>query len=308
MPDAEVRADRQAERHKEEVQWLSYKFERYREDGTDPARHPASAEYRCRELPVPVDHRHGIQSAQGPIEFRRCARPRSRVNLDKSISADNLNAHDRSAFERLRDTQIWFNGNDIYYQKVLGYGASNLALHYKYGTGMGAKDFVLKVGLENPIEDHRIRKEAIMLRKVRHSQHVIQERNPRTIGKERLECARLRPSSDDSSSPADSSGDESAPSDVEPEPKPKRKRLDRNDIRNRKRRIRNRIGAYDRDVEQKHNAANNDPDPSNNRDYLLLEYMENGDLQQLIWRLNEQKQTCPNRVLWSFWVCCKLNL
>lgn len=39
-------------------------------------------------------------------------------------------------------------------------------------------------------------------------------------------------------------------------------------------------------------------------DYLLLEYMENGDLHQFLQRMQESGQrTIPNRVLWAFWLC-----
>lgn len=42
------------------------------------------------------------------------------------------------------------------------------------------------------------------------------------------------------------------------------------------------------------------------KDYLLLEYLENGSLASLIIRLSaERGQHIPNHVLWAFWLCCK---
>lgn len=39
-------------------------------------------------------------------------------------------------------------------------------------------------------------------------------------------------------------------------------------------------------------------------DYLLLEYMENGDLNKFLQRLQESgRGPIPNRVLWAFWLC-----
>ncbi|RYP46223.1 hypothetical protein DL768_007542 [Monosporascus sp. mg162] len=42
------------------------------------------------------------------------------------------------------------------------------------------------------------------------------------------------------------------------------------------------------------------------RDFTILEYVENGDLANLIYKLAEDKETngrVPNRVLWAFWLC-----
>lgn len=55
-------------------------------------------------------------------------------------------------------------------------------------------------------------------------------------------------------------------------------------------------------------------DPGDDRDlrrldYLLLEYMENGDLHQFIQRMQASgRQTIPNRVLWAFWLCRMYSL
>jgi hypothetical protein len=39
--------------------------------------------------------------------------------------------------------------------------------------------------------------------------------------------------------------------------------------------------------------------------FIFLEYMQNGDLGQLISRLGQEE--VPNRVLWSFWLCRELS-
>ena len=42
-------------------------------------------------------------------------------------------------------------------------------------------------------------------------------------------------------------------------------------------------------------------------DFVIFEYLENGDLSSLINRLGRSRKNhkIPNRVLWSFWLCCK---
>lgn len=43
------------------------------------------------------------------------------------------------------------------------------------------------------------------------------------------------------------------------------------------------------------------------KDYLLLEFAENGDLEKFIIKMNERNLMVPNRVLWSFWLCCEFD-
>lgn len=45
------------------------------------------------------------------------------------------------------------------------------------------------------------------------------------------------------------------------------------------------------------------------RDYFIMEYLENGDLTNFLYKavdmVNENPaRRIPNRVLWSFWLCC----
>lgn len=52
-----------------------------------------------------------------------------------------------------------------------------------------------------------------------------------------------------------------------------------------------------------------DPDDAFHKDYIISDFMSNGDLASLIWRLLDQNETTiPNRVLWSFWLCRKLRI
>lgn len=60
------------------------------------------------------------------------------------------------------------------------------------------------------------------------------------------------------------------------------------------------------------NRVGNDPNnPIFRHDYVILEFVENGDLAHLIQRIEKAKgdktKRVPNRVLWSFWLCCVLH-
>ncbi|KAK9771651.1 putative Protein kinase domain-containing protein [Seiridium cardinale] len=299
-------------RHREELQWLSYKFDRYREDGMNPRRAPTVGERRDWELPRPVDSRHGLQPAQGPIEYKPSVRPPAGPNLDKVTTARGLGRHARAVFDRLQDTHKWFNGDpwfhhpSVVYHKLLGYGASNLALHYTFGAADLERNFVLKVGLHDPLNDPRIRKEAKMLRKVRRSQHIVQALKPSQFGLASSTGPAQEPMElDDSSAPDDSSSDETVSSNSGPEPKRKRRDFTDGQLARKDRRMRGTIAGRlrPRDNRRREYIAEKEESPAAQREYLLLEYMENGTLEDFIWRLNELDQKCPNRVLWSFWVC-----
>ncbi|KAI0512531.1 kinase-like domain-containing protein [Xylaria bambusicola] len=62
------------------------------------------------------------------------------------------------------------------------------------------------------------------------------------------------------------------------------------------------------DLEYDRETYRDDPyaDPAlqvNRKDFLLLEFVENGDLETLLARVNQQGTIIPNRVLWGFWLC-----
>lgn len=40
---------------------------------------------------------------------------------------------------------------------------------------------------------------------------------------------------------------------------------------------------------------------------VVIEYLENGDLARLYKRLVNRDQLLPNRVIWSFFLCCEYN-
>ncbi|KAI4595748.1 hypothetical protein KJ359_006739 [Pestalotiopsis sp. 9143b] len=286
--------------------WLSYKFDRYREDGTNPSWHTTRAEHSNWELPVPKELRHGLRPGQGPVEFQPIEAVRAPDFLDTRVDEVGLHKAERVAWRRLQFVHNWLPTPSITYRGILGYGEHNLATHWQHDDGKGnIRDFVLKCSLRNSTNDPRIRREGKMLAKVRRSQHVIQTIDPKEFGLERSPGPSLeRAPIDDSDYPYADSGDDSL-SDIPRIPKQKRKDYGKTQRKIKEKAI-NWAIYMNTDVLS---IAGRTPtfapsvSPAGRNDYLLLEYMPNGTLEDFIFKLNELDVTCPNRVLWSFWVC-----
>ena len=155
----------------------------------------------------------------------------------------------------------------------------------------------------------------MLFKKVRKSAHCIQVIDRQDIGKgygrrhserhnrrhERVNLANL--SDQDSSSSHDSSGSDSANNDLPRPPIRPRSSYTIQETRDKLRRMRERRERlYDRSdttLEKRRFK--------NARDFVVFEYLENGDLKSLINKLARSKTNhqIPNRVLWSFWLCCK---
>ena len=112
---------------------------------------------------------------------------------------------------------------------------------------------------------------------------------------------------DDSSCDDDSSGDESADDNRPRPPKYKRSRYSRIDTVRKKRRWRDRLRRLTSRINDPAEVARR----RRRRDFVVFEYLENGDLAQLINKLVEAQLTAttnaardetrvPNRVLWAF--------
>ncbi|KAF7536522.1 hypothetical protein G7054_g4505 [Neopestalotiopsis clavispora] len=300
-PEARVSA------HSQDVRWLSYKFDRYREDGTAPPRAPTVGEHGKWELPVPKEFRHGLRPAQGPVEWKPIVAPaRAPADIEHKINTVGLHKQERHVWRHLQNVHSWFHHDNVEYQRLLDYGDHNLAMLYSFDDKKGnSRDFVLKIGRHKPLNDPRIRRERRMLQKVRRSQHIVRMYNPEDLGLTvspgpRLEFDKV----DDSDPPLSDSGDDS-PSDEEPTPKRRRQDYTKTQLKRKKKQIEaaywkrtDRLSIAGRTPVHDATVA-----PMGRRDFILLEYMSNGNLESFIARLNEADEKCPNRVLWSFWVC-----
>ncbi|RYO79642.1 hypothetical protein DL766_010595 [Monosporascus sp. MC13-8B] len=255
------------------------------------------------------------------------------INCEGEIPDDNVVAG--GAWRLLSETKRWFGGPPKFdYQKCLGYGGMGLALHYKYsnprvGGGSEDGDCVLKVSLEGG-KDKNIRDEIRATKKLTRAYHSVQMIDPPSVGRPARVLPEEELSSDDSSVPAESSADE-----AEYEEPPERRRrkdmtpyeragkLSTHRVQQRRRKLaikaqetRLRAGAAARERKRslrtrgkgKEPARPDDEDAdadagTEDHDYIVLEYMKSGDLANMLYRLNEQDEKAPNRVLWSFFLC-----
>ncbi|RYP26497.1 hypothetical protein DL767_008001 [Monosporascus sp. MG133] len=240
-----------------------------------------------------------------------------RYYRDRAVAPD--------AWRLLGETKRWFGGPPKFdYQKCLGYGGMGLALHYKYsnpGVGGGSEDgdCVLKVSLEGG-KNKNTRDE------IRATQMI----DPPSVGRPARVLPQEELPSDDLSIPAQSSADEAEYK--EPPQRMRRKdmtpydragKLNTHRARQRRRKLairaqETRLKAEAEARERKRSLRTRgkgkepalpddedaDADPGDEaHDYILLEYMKNGDMANMLYRLNEQDEKVPNRVLWSFFLC-----
>ncbi|OTB03546.1 hypothetical protein M426DRAFT_23704 [Hypoxylon sp. CI-4A] len=235
------------------------------------------------------------------------------------ISRENRDQPEGEMRARMDEARTWFESQGSFaWVKPLGFGGLGLTMHFKY-TGNPEKDVVLKVALEG-WEATDVRNEARSTRQMNRAAHCIQMIDPADIGMQtKPEFNFDSPDSADSSDEKSSSGEESR-EDTAPRVSTRRWKMEhdlpameakwaRQTARNVKRRadIKTRIRMKRQLFEAKQRGKKVDIDPvhwrADNKDYLLLEYMPLGDLQNMLVKLAEQGDVVPNRVLWSFWLC-----
>ncbi|RYP17403.1 hypothetical protein DL765_004533 [Monosporascus sp. GIB2] len=144
-------------------------------------------------------------------------------------------------------------------------------------------------------------KEKMAMRKLSRAAHIVQEAPPDPIGKPARKNIPLQWREDDSSDEYDSSGDEDTP---EYRPANRRRRKARSDFTPQE------LAAKVRRWFGPPPTVNNDNGPlvvgeasDGEKDFIVLEYLENGDLRNLVAKVRNMGAEFPNRVLWSFWLC-----
>ncbi|KAI1827049.1 hypothetical protein F4861DRAFT_551861 [Xylaria intraflava] len=208
---------------------------------------------------------------------------------------------------RYREVLGYFDKPRYVVQSVLGYGGQGLATHFKDcgpdGTEQPGRDFVVKVSLSG-WQSNAILREKEMMRKVGDSAHCVQAIKPRDVGKTE-ERARLPPlHSDDSSVDTDSSGNDSLDS-IEIRRRYRIQKRERRPKRYYDLKLQRYIKRQNDLLEQENSRPEND-EP---KDYILMEYLQHGNLATLIRKLQNAKPEdehlvqIPNRVLWGFWLC-----
>ncbi|RYO84132.1 hypothetical protein DL766_001852 [Monosporascus sp. MC13-8B] len=144
--------------------------------------------------------------------------------------------------------------------------------------------------------------EGLKTKKLAKSAHCVQVINRWDVGKKAPKDELIVPlPGDDSSVDGDSSGDESIDY-TRPRARTERKSLTRAQIDERTA----RWEARQEEILDKYYHPQFARRDRARRDFTILEYVENGDLANLIYKLTEDKETngrVPNRVLWAFWLC-----
>ncbi|OTA54525.1 kinase-like protein [Hypoxylon sp. EC38] len=284
--------------YKEEVQLSNLQFDGYRRFGEDP-KWERDAIIESRELwlgfPTP---RLGQ-----PLKF-----PQPRENWspasfllfpegDTPSLEDGVESNDadvNTAKIRLAEAREYFTENNprFVYKRPLGYGGLGLAVQYRYND---TRDIAIKMSLSH-WESDELRMEERMTRKMKGAAHCIQVVDPPSVGVQEPEKFEPRPTSLDSSDEEDTSGDESA-TEAPPPRKPRRQRTDA-ELTAKHNSLFERSEAWKaRRLARNHNR----------KDFMFLEFVPGGSLENLIRRMKEADPEgsidIPNRVLWEIWLC-----
>ncbi|KAG4222264.1 hypothetical protein PC116_g29261 [Phytophthora cactorum] len=218
--------------------------------------------------------------------------------------------------QRCRDAVTFFESRqpgNVMFLKVLGYGGNGIAL--KFARLNPPKEMVIKIGRKGWFS-HEIRREERMLKMINRAD-VFQVDN-RPFEYDLIDQFDSSDDDDDFRSLPDSEHEipdenriyrgwndtrryafENDPEDVEAK------------FQQHQERLREQDEKIDREVR---NFVGHDQDnPLIRHDFIILEYLSNGDLGSLIQRIEKanmpkRQKRVPNRVLWSFWFCCTLTL
>ncbi|KAI0828786.1 kinase-like protein [Hypoxylon sp. FL0890] len=288
----------QPKNYAELCQVAATQFDAYRRFGIDPSwnnNQIAKAESKWRGLQLP---RPGQ-----PLMF---VGPREKWQIEPywvppkgqktDLEGDTPTGDDVTdrAKTRYAKAKNYFSRNPQFkFHKVLGHGGLGLALHYRYDN---RQDVAVKLSLKG-WEANSIRHEEKMTKKMLRAAHSIQVIDPPSVGIEALEEWDPKPISLDSSDEEESSGDESV--DERPPPKKPRREVTDDELDAKYARWNQRMENWEeRQVLR----------PGQRKDFMFIEFVPGGDLENLIRRLEEaspegQSTRIPNRVLWELWLC-----
>ncbi|KAI0534278.1 kinase-like domain-containing protein [Xylaria digitata] len=190
----------------------------------------------------------------------------------------------------------------------LGYGGQGLAVmcEYRRNASAAGLKFVMKMALDS-WDSPDLYREGKMQEKFNRATHFVQVIPRSSIGLPQQRPYPHSISGDDSSSSESESGDESYDDQPSQKVMTNARRTRRQQIARNPAEFQNKMRRHNRrfkrltDLQEEREAHMNDrnPDPKwqvDRKDFLLLEFMENGDLQNLIIRLNDDGKEIPNRV------------
>ncbi|CAJ2509198.1 Uu.00g142240.m01.CDS01 [Anthostomella pinea] len=279
-------------------------FQKYRQTGAEFERYPPSKEWENLALPVPNHKATAIEPDRQKKWVRKYwRRDLTKPDLDKTQY--KIPAPCRDAWRWRTQVKAWLSGAslpDVKYVRTLDFTSEGhlevLARHTDPITG-AKKDFVVRSFMNentNNWEMWPIRVEERNLKKLDRAAHIVQILDRKDVG---LPAQTGRPDHEgrDLYDTTDSSEDET-----------KEARVGRPKKRTRR--------SYMKAEIDEHNAAKNKRQAElraawaayrkangNSRDFLPLEYLPNGRLDELIIKIQQQQKPAPNRVPWSFWLC-----
>ncbi|KAK9424838.1 putative Kinase-like protein [Seiridium unicorne] len=268
--------------YKKKVQKFNYQFGKYREEGRGI--HEWVDEQLYKNFTVPAAAKPPLFDG-GPWE-------KEAYTYDAAPEADYMGAADLPAGtqdgtiqKRYRESTQWFNDTSPTWvaKKVLGQGSNGFAVHYNYlapgplvGPGV---DIVVKLGIAGWEIDDLWREERITKR-LRSSAHCVQMIHREYVGLPPRLKKIARVLRDDSSD--DESTDDEAPA---------RRTRNRTRARGQTIKRKDRDEAYRNAKDAAHQRRVRDADALlaggilGRRDFVLLEYVENGSLASLIKKL-----------------------
>ncbi|KAK6073202.1 hypothetical protein SCUP234_08800 [Seiridium cupressi] len=281
------------------VKQYNYSFGKYRSDGqVVNSSRPLS---KFQDFVVPAIAKPPIFDGGDwePWLYRERQVPGTDLMGSVDLAPGSRNSRHRA---RYRETTEFFTNASPNWtpRKILGRGGQGMAIHYTYNTGVPpgyrGRDIVVKIGLDG-WSDESLRLEERVTRRMRRSAHCVQLIEPQNAGLPRREPWLEKDPLDDSSAEEESDYDDDGAS--RPRRRPQaRKRGDRSQAYwVNKDRI--HVERYQRVKRQILDRGRGD-----RKDYILLEFMENGCLAGLINKLAEDpNSSIPNRILWAFWLC-----
>ncbi|RYP55712.1 hypothetical protein DL771_012453 [Monosporascus sp. 5C6A] len=256
-------------------------------------------------MPIPWHYRGAGES---PSDFQAWGshwnmeplKPSDRAeDLDAATSGDQLPERARRAWHRLQDVKQFFGSGGAtpgsnktwHYKKVLGYGGNGLACHYRVEGGQAdGQDVAVKVQIKG-WRSSSLKREQEMMRKLTHSKHIIQEVPRDRIGKRARKRIPVDWTSLDSSDEYDSSGDDDVP------PLPQKVVTRRKDLPIRV--IDDKHSRWDRTPP----ISAKKPSPPDEKNFIVLEFAEHGDLNNFMGKMNTQGGGMPLRIHWNWWLC-----
>ncbi|KAK6955415.1 hypothetical protein Daesc_003052 [Daldinia eschscholtzii] len=296
---------------------LNWSFSRYREKGAREPNFRQFARYRRRWMAHPFPR-------QGTPNIREGQFPSFRPFNFNVQGNRNLNQEARAA---LRNTRDYFEKDAKFkYIRYLGFGGLGLTIHYKWkGSQIGRedRDIVMKLGLIGWLSTD-ISDEEEALRQMAGAAHVLQAIDPAEVQlppQNKFPFRRIDRHDSSSGEDDGSSGEESRSDTEAPEPPSRRWQLENEPERMLEKRTaheeriqirRREIGLWDENARAiaKARSKGQSVDPTileewdiDHKDYLLLEFMELGDLAHVITKITRLNDWPPNRVFWSFWNC-----